>query len=52
MINHTNRSQLKLTQYIELIDKWYFEFLEERYGVDGFEKAKTLFHKTIDLLRS
>jgi hypothetical protein len=38
----------KLTQYIELIDKWYFEFLEERYGVDGFEKAKTLFHKTIE----
>jgi len=38
----------KLTQYIELIDKWYFEFLEERYGVDGFEKAKTLFHNTIE----
>jgi hypothetical protein len=37
----------KITQYIELIDKWYFEFLEERYGVYGFEKAKTLFHNTI-----
>jgi hypothetical protein len=38
----------KLTQYIELIDKWYFEFLESHYGVsDGFEKAKTLFHNTI-----
>jgi len=39
----------KITQYIELIDKWYFEFLEEHYGVsDGFEQAKTLFHKTIE----
>jgi hypothetical protein len=38
----------KITKYIELIDKWYFEFLEEHYGVsDGFEKAKTLFHNTI-----
>ncbi len=38
----------KITKYIELIDKWYFEFLEEHYGIDGFEKAKTLFHKTIE----
>jgi|LakMenE01Jun11ns_1017448.scaffolds.fasta_scaffold9746371_2 hypothetical protein len=39
----------KLTQYIELIDKWYFEFLESHYDVsDGFEKAKTLFHNTIE----
>lgn len=39
----------KLTRYIELIDKWYFEFLEERYGVsDGFEKAKALFYNTIE----
>ncbi len=38
----------KLTVYIELIDKLYFEFLENHYGVsDGFEKAKTLFHNTI-----
>ena len=38
----------KITQYIELIDKWYFEFLENHYGVsDGFEKAKSLFHNTI-----
>jgi hypothetical protein len=39
----------KITKYIELIDKWYFEFLESHYGVnDGFEKAKTLFHNTIE----
>lgn len=38
----------KLTIYIELIDKWYFEFLESHYGVsDGFEKAKTLFHNSV-----
>ena len=38
----------KITKYIELIDKWYFEFLESHYGVsDGFEQAKTLFHNTI-----
>jgi hypothetical protein len=34
----------KITKYIELIDKWYFEFLESHYGVSsGFEKAKSLF---------
>ena len=39
----------KITQYIELIDKWYFEFLENHYGVsDGFEKAKTLFHFAVE----
>lgn len=39
----------KLTIYVELIDKWYFEFLKSHYGVsDGFEKAKTLFHNTIE----
>jgi hypothetical protein len=39
----------KLTTYIELIDKWYFEFLESHYGVsDGFEKAKTLFHNSVE----
>ena len=39
----------KITKYIELIDKWYFEFLEEHYGVsDGFEKAKTLFHFAVE----
>jgi len=39
----------KITKYIELIDKWYFEFLKSHYGVsDGFEKAKTLFHNTIE----
>ena len=38
----------KLTQHIELIDKWYFEFLENHYGVSsGFEKAKTLFQNAI-----
>ena len=38
----------KLTTHIELIDKFYFEFLEEHYGVsDGFEKAKTLFQNEI-----
>jgi hypothetical protein len=38
----------KITKYIELIDKWYFEFLEEHYGVsDGFEKAKTLFTNSV-----
>lgn len=39
----------KITKYIELIDKWYFEFLKSHYGVsDGFEKAKTLFQKSLD----
>lgn len=39
----------KITKYIELIDKWYFEFLESHYGVtDGREKAKTLFHFTVE----
>jgi hypothetical protein len=40
----------KITQYIELIDKWYFEFLEERYGVDGFEKAKSLFTDAVKIV--
>ena len=38
----------KITKYIELIDRWYFEFLEEHYGVDGREKAKSLFHFAIE----
>jgi hypothetical protein len=38
----------KLTQHIELIDKWYFEFLENHYGVSsGFEKAKTLYEEAV-----
>jgi hypothetical protein len=41
----------KITQYIELIDKWYFEFLENHYGVnDGFEKAKTLFTDAVKIV--
>jgi hypothetical protein len=41
----------KLTQHIELIDKWYFEFLENHYGVsDGREKAKTLFHNSVETI--
>jgi hypothetical protein len=38
----------KLTVYIELIDKLYFEFLENHYGVSsGFEKAKTLYEEAV-----
>jgi hypothetical protein len=38
----------KLTQHIEIIDKWYFEFLENHYGVSsGFEKAKTLYEEAV-----
>jgi hypothetical protein len=38
----------KLTKHIELIDKWYFEFLENHYGVSsGFEKAKTLYEEAV-----
>lgn len=47
-IPYEDLQKRKLTQRIESIDKWYFEFLENHYGVsDGFEKAKTLFHNTI-----
>ncbi len=38
----------KLTQHIEIIDKWYFEFLENHYGIsNGFEKAKTLYEEAV-----
>jgi len=38
----------KLTQHIESIDKWYFEFLENHYGTsNGFAKAKTLYEEAV-----
>ena len=47
-IPYEDLQKRKLNHRIESIDKWYFEFLENHYGVsDGFEKAKTLFHDTI-----
>lgn len=47
-IPYEDLQKRKLNHRIESIDKWYFEFLENHYGLsDGFEKAKTLFHNTI-----
>jgi hypothetical protein len=39
-----------IPKYYKEITKSYFSFLEEMYGVNGFEKSKTLFHNTIDII--
>jgi hypothetical protein len=50
-IPYEDLQKRKLTQRIESIDKWYFEFLEDHYGVsDGFEKSKTLFQNAIAVI--